>query len=74
MVFSFLFLQILLNILYANGEDLDQTPHNAVSDLGQHYLLKSKKMDACLWVRHVYLQNSFQQSHVLYYCLASFLV
>ena len=32
------FSKFLENILYANSEYPDQTPHDAASDLGMHYL------------------------------------
>ena len=43
--------------LYANGEDLDQTPHNAASDLGLNCLHLSNKMNACLWVKRELFTN-----------------
>ena len=52
---SLYFFQILLelfNILLANSEDPDQTPHYAVSDMGLHCLPMSHKKDA----RHIWVK------------------
>ena len=57
LIFSILFLQIYSNILYANDEYLDQTPHNAASDLGLNCLHLSNKMNACLWVKRELFTN-----------------
>ena len=50
-----IFSLIKKNILKANIEDPDQTPHYAVSDLDMHYLPMSHKNEA--WLMWVTLQN-----------------
>ena len=50
-VYFFHFCSMFLKFLQAKSKDLDQTPHNAASDLGLHCLPMSHKRDARLiWV------------------------
>ena len=64
----FHFSQIYLSILFANLEDLNQTPHHSVSDLGLHYLPMTNKNDARLiWVNLFYSYFHICTKFTMYY-------